>query len=104
MADPRTPIFKNAAPTDAGVSITFAAEGKMGAAYIINRGANDVYFAFDAIPANTDGDGRALLPKDQALNLDDIVYTTIGFRAPAGLATIVDVIGLPRPGSSSTGF
>lgn len=102
MPDPRTPIIRFVAATDAGQSANFT--DRMGAAYITNRGTNAVYVAFDAVPANTNGDGRFLLASGRALNLDDIVYTTIGFRCAAGLTTQVDVIGLPRPGASGVGF
>ena len=76
----------------------------MGACYILDSGANPVFVAFDATPANTNGDGRFLLSAGDAINLDDIVYTTVGFRCTAALTTDVFVIGLPRPGSSGTGF
>ena len=104
MADPRVPIIKYVAATDAGVIADFTAEGNMGAAYIQNRGANPVYVAFDAVPANTNGDGRLLLEADRSLNLDDIFFTTVGFRCTAALTANVEVVGLPRPGSSGMGF
>jgi len=103
MADPKVPIIRFAAATDAGVSVSFA-PNRMGSVYMLNRGANNVYVAFDAVPANTNGDGRFLLPSGRSLALDDIVYSTIGFRCTAALTTSVDVIGLPRPGSSGVGF
>lgn len=104
MADPRVPISKFVAATDAGVSADFSADGIMGAVYMVNRGANDVYVAFDAVPANTNGDGRFLLEANRALALDDIRFTTVGFRCTAALTTSVDVIGLPRAGNSGVGF
>jgi hypothetical protein len=104
MPDPRTPIVRFVAATDAvgGVPANFT--DRMGAVYMLNRGLNDVYVAFDAIPVNTDGNGRFRLPTGRALALDDIVFTTVVFRCPAGLTTQVDVIGLPRPGSAGMGF
>ena len=96
--------MKYVAATDAGQSASFAAEGRMGAAYILNQGAEDVYFSFDAVPANTNADGRTRLPSGEAFALDDCLYTTIGFRCPAALTTDVFVVGLPRPGSSGVGF
>jgi len=104
MADPRVPIVLHVPATDAGVVADFSASGEMGAAYILNRGGDPVYIAFDAVPANTDGDGRFLLPNGQSINLDDIRYTTIGFRCTAAVTTEVDVIGTPRSGSSGQGF
>ena len=103
MADPKVPIIRHVPATDAGVVATFA-PARMGAAYMINRGGDPVYVAFDAVPANTDGDGRFFLPAGRALALDDIVFTTVGFRCTAAVTTEVDVIGLPRPGSSGMGF
>jgi hypothetical protein len=102
MADPKVPIIRHVAATAGGVSATFPV--RMGSTYMINRGTNNVYVAFDAVPANTDGDGRFLLPAGRALALDDIVYTTVGFRCTGVLTTQVDVIGLPRPGTSGVGF
>jgi len=102
MADPKVPIVRFVAATAAGVSANFT--DRMGAVYVLNRGVNPVYVAFDAVPANTDGNGRFNLPAGRALALDDIVYTTVGFRCTGALTTQVDVIGLPRPGTSGVGF
>jgi len=104
MADPRVPVLLHVAATDAGQSADFAASGLMGAVFLVNRGANDVYMAFDAVPANTDGNGRVLLTAGRSFSLEDIKFTTVGFRCTALLTTQVDVIGVPRAGAGSAGY
>jgi hypothetical protein len=108
MADPKIPQFRFVAVSDAvpvlpaGTGYADFAPQRMGSVYMINRGANPCYVAFDVASgtlANTNGDGRFLLPVGRALTLDDIVFTRIGFRCTLALTTLVDVIALPRPGN-----
>lgn len=99
----RVPIIRAANFTDAGGSLDWTAVGEMGSTYIRNRGPNDCYIAFDAVPANTLGDGRIMLPVNEAHNLDDIGFQTIGVRAVVAGNSNVEAYGLQRPGNSSGG-
>jgi len=99
----RIPVMRAGVITDAGASLDFSLVGEMGAAYIQNLGPDDVWIAFDAVPANTTGNGRVQLKSDAALNLDDIGYLLVGARAIALGSATVEVTALRRPGAAGTG-
>ena len=105
MPDPYIPIFKAATVTSAGVSLSWAGDGRMGAAYVRNAGPDDIFLGWDAVPpAATIGDGRLRLIANEALNLDAIKMTSLGFRSAVGETAVVEAAALPRPGSSGTGI
>jgi len=103
MPDPRVPIIKAGAFTNAGGVLTWVGDSHMGAAYVRNKGPDPVFMAFDSIPAASTGDGRIELGVNEAINLDDIKFDELGFRTDVGLTAVVEAIGLLRPGSSGAG-
>jgi hypothetical protein len=100
----RQPILRYFAGSAVAGSESFAAVGVMGAAYIVNNGPNPVWLSFDALPvAGAYGDGRKRLAMGESLNLDDIVYTSIGFICAAAQTADVEIVGLIRSGNSGQG-
>lgn len=105
LATSRIPIIKTASPalSTAG-TLDFSASGVMGSCYIRNRGAGIAYIKFDGSVASAAvADGQIGLAQNQSLNLDDIAFTSIGFRMDASGAGILEAVALPRPGSSGAG-
>jgi hypothetical protein len=87
--------------TAAGGSLDWSAVGEFGSFYIRNLGPNIVYIATDAIPANTLGDGRISVQVNEAHNIEDTGFQTIGVRAVAAGNANVEAWGFQRPGGNS---
>lgn len=101
----RTPQIRAGLADAIGVVLSWDAVGEMGAVYIRSIGPDTVFIAFDALPAAASrGDGRFGLEPNEALNLDDISYTTIGLLCAGGETATVEAVGLIRPGNAGQGI
>lgn len=103
MANPFIPIIKAVAADDVGAYADFSTVSRIGAVYILNLGPDTVYIAYDAMPSASFGDGRLQLGANASINLDQIDVIKVGCKCAAGETANVQVVGLPRPGSTSIG-
>jgi hypothetical protein len=101
----RVPVFRSGLADQAGIFLSWVAVSEMGALYIVNRGPDTVFMAFDALPASaTIGDGRQSIELGDTVNLDDVSYSQIGLLCAAAETAVVEAIGLIRPGNSGAGI
>lgn len=113
MPDPRVPIFKATVADSVGVLLAFGTAippptgsgSFVGAVYIRNAGPDEVFMAWEALPAAASiGDGRFRIRVNEAVNLDGVVLLTLGLLCAALETAVVEAIGMGRPGSSSFGI
>ena len=106
MADiSRIPNIRTALADNVGVVLSFAAVGGQGAGYLINNGPNECWIAFDAMPAAASyANGRKHMGVGETVNLDDIIFNTIGGLCAGANTAQLEVIGLIRPGNTGQGL
>lgn len=107
MADPYTPRFfgTSVAPSGTG-SFDASAIGIMHALYIKNSGDTPIAINLTSTaPASAGiGNDKHILRENQSMNLDNIEFTVVSFRAQAGgTSAELEACMLPRPGCESGG-
>jgi hypothetical protein len=88
------PILKGMTATPIPDFIDFSADGQIGWIMMVNKGAESIWIAFDALPAGvTTGDGRMELKPTQRIIIGGISIIAVGIRTAAGPADI-DAVAL----------
>jgi len=81
------PILKGITVTPVPNFIDFSADGQIGWIMLINKGAESIWVAFDALPSGTTtGDGRFEVKPTQRLIVSGISIIAVGVRTAAGPA------------------
>lgn len=97
-----TPRFLTSAVSDASATLDF--EALMGSLYVKNSGLFRIYCILDnpvAVAGFTDG--QFDLGEGEALNLDNIQFSTISFICDTGESSQILVGAVQRPGENGTG-
>lgn len=81
------PILKGITVTPVPDFIDFSADGQIGWVMLINKGAESIWIAFDALPSGTTtGDGRFEVKPTQRVIVSGVSIIAIGVRTAAGAA------------------
>ena len=91
-------------PAGGIVTMDFSAVGRMGAISLRNAGPNETFLSFDATPPTAAVQtGVVRLQMNEALNLENFAFTTVGFRNAAAQTSVVESVAFQRPGPTSGG-
>lgn len=104
MANTTLPISIPATVAPGGTTVDFSAVGRMGRVTLINRGPNTVFFVFDgAPPVAAIAAGRIALDSNQAFNIGNTMFTTIGLNVAAAQSAVVQIVAFQSSGAQGEG-